>query len=327
MSLARIRSVVVCLSVAAVLATAVACAPDNTAAGGGSTSEAAQAGFPRTVDTGMGGTVTLEHRPTRLVVLVSGAPDQALSLGVTPIAMATTGGSADVPAYLKGRLADVERIGLSTDVDLEKLAALTPDLIVTSKVASADQFDTLSAIAPTVLTTAEVGAGWQANFRQLGHLLGEDAKADQVLADYKTRATGVGAALANKHGSMPTVSLVRLGPGEVRLMLGSSFAGTILRDVGLNRPTAQDRAGISTTISLEQLDLADADHIFDGATTKLDDGGLAMRANKVWQQLAAVKAGHVTTIADDVWYVGLGPLAAGIVLTQIAAAFDVREPD
>jgi iron complex transport system substrate-binding protein len=321
-----VRSALACVLLGLVAVTGVACAPADESAGTAAPTGTAQDGFPRTVDTGMGGTVTLDHRPTRLAVLVSGTPDQALSLGVTPIAMATTGGSAAVPAYLKDRLAGVETIGTSGEVNLEKLAGLAPDLIVTSKVASADQFDKLSAIAPTVMTTAEVGAGWQANLRQLGHLLGEDARADQVLAAYMTRAGDVGAAIEGKRGSMPTVSLVRFGPGEVRLMLDSSFPGTILRDVGLKRPAAQAEPGISATISLEQLALADADHIFNGATTKLDDGGRAMRANKVWQQLPAVTAGHVTTVADDVWYVGLGPLAAGIVLTQLAAAFAVPAP-
>jgi len=43
------------------------------------------------------------------------------------------------------------------------------------------------------------------------------------------------------------------------------------------------------------------------------------------RSLSRVRAPVHAQSGRDVWYVGLGPLA-GIVLQQIAAAFDVRDP-
>lgn len=284
-------------------------------------------GFPRTVASGHGDPVTLDRAPTRVAVLVSGAPDQMLSLGETPIAIATTGGSADVPAYLTEPLAGVERVGTSSEVQLEKLATLEPDLIITSKVASADDVDLLTAIAPTVFTAAEVGRGWKTNLTQLGELLGQETEAAQVLGDYERRAAALGAAVSATTGSTPSVSLVRFGPDQIRLIQPASFPGTILADAGFTRPASQqDTTRVSVDISAEKLEQADADFVFNASTTLLSDGGSAYRSSPLWKQLSAVEAGNVAEVGDDIWFVGLGPAAADQVLADIAEAFGVPTP-
>ena len=194
----RPRSLAVLWATTLAVVVLSACSASTTGSGpvaGPSGSSAQAAGFPRTVESGHGDPVTLTAPPTRVAVLASGTPDQMLSLGETPVAIATTGGSADVPAYLRDRLSSVERVGTSGEVSLEKLAALQPDLIITSKVASADDVDLLTAIAPTVFTAAEVGRGWKTNLTQLGELLGKETAAAEVLGDYERRAAALGASV------------------------------------------------------------------------------------------------------------------------------------
>lgn len=321
--LGAVTAAVLTLALGACSATSAGSAP----VAGSSDTTAQATGFPRTVDSGQGDPVTLSAPPTRVAVLVSGTPDQMLSLGETPIAIATTGGSADVPAYLTDRLASVERVGTSGEVSLEKLAALQPDLIITSKVASADDVDLLTAIAPTVFTAAEVGRGWKTNLTQLGELLGKETEAAQVLGDYERRATALGEAVTAETGSTPSVSLVRFGPDQIRLIQRASFPGTILADAGFTRPASQQgTTKVSVDISAEKLEEADADFVFNASTTQLTDGGAAFRSSALWGQLSAVRAGKVAEVGDDVWFVGLGPSAADLVLADLADAFGVPTP-
>jgi iron complex transport system substrate-binding protein len=104
---------------------------------------------------------------------------------------------------------------------------------------------------------------------------------------------------------------------EVRVYLNANFIGTVLKDLGLPRPPAQDVDDFSLTATLENLDSVDGDVMFLSRYGPdhpiLDD----LLASPLWNRLGVVKAGKVFEVPDDLWFLGLGNLAAREVIADL----------
>ncbi|MDI2022174.1 hypothetical protein PJL18_02704 [Paenarthrobacter nicotinovorans] len=192
--------------------------------------DAAPGVFPRTL-THANGETTLEKKPTRVVVLDTGELDDVVTLGVTPVGMATTEGANPVPTYLADKVKDVPSVGTIQDLNLEAIAALKPDLILGSKLRADKLYKQLSSIAPTVFSIRP-GFPWKENFLLVGKSLGEEDKATKALNDYQSEADALKADVKGD----PKISLVRFLPGKIRLYANKSLIGVILKDAGLARP-------------------------------------------------------------------------------------------
>jgi iron complex transport system substrate-binding protein len=268
--------------------------------------------FPRTVKHALGET-KLEKKPERVVVLDSGELDGVLALGITPVGMATTAGQNGVPSYLAERAQGIKTVGGISELNLEAIAALKPDLILGSKLRANDLYDKLSAIAPTVMSIRP-GFPWKEDFLLVADALGEEAKATQLLNDYQKRADEV---KAKVQGS-PTISLVRFRPGEIRLYGNLSFIGVILKDIGLPRPKVQNVQDLAVEVSQENISQAAGDWIFYSSYGKPDTTAENTVVNgNLWKALPAVKTGQVARVDDEVWFLGLGPLGAMDVLSDL----------
>ena len=268
--------------------------------------------FPRTVTHALGKT-KLDKKPTRVVVLDSGELDDVLALGVTPVGMAKTAGQSGVPSYLADRVKGIPAVGDINNLNLEQIAALTPDLIVGSKLRAKDLYPQLSKIAPTVFSIRP-GFPWKENLLLIGAALGDETKAVGLLNDYQKRANEVKASVKGA----PKISLLRFLSGNVRLYGNLSFIGVILKDVGLERPANQNINELAAQISKERIDEADADWIFYssyGAGPSPDEK--AVTSSGLWAGLNAVKAKHAIPVADEVWFLGLGPIGAMKVLDDL----------
>ena len=267
--------------------------------------------FPRTV-THARGTTRIEARPTRVVVLDTGELDDVLALGVTPVGLASPDGK--VPAYLEPKVVGAGRLGTLDPLNLEAVAALKPDLILGSQLRVDQLYDRLTAIAPTVLSIRP-GFPWKENLRLAAAALGEEQKAVDLLNAYQGRADEVRAALA---GDPPTISLVRFMPGRLRLYGNLSFIGVILHDVGLPRPPVQDIDELATEISEERIDQAAGDRIFYSSYGDPQATGKNAVVNgDLWSRIPAVQGGRAQEVDDSVWFLGLGPTGANLVLDDL----------
>lgn len=274
--------------------------------------DAAPGVFPRTL-THANGETTLEKKPTRVVVLDTGELDDVVTLGVTPVGMATTEGANPVPTYLADKVKDVPSVGTIQDLNLEAIAALKPDLILGSKLRADKLYKQLSSIAPTVFSIRP-GFPWKENFLLVGKSLGEEDKATKALNDYQSEADTLKADVKGD----PKISLVRFLPGKIRLYANKSLIGVILKDAGLARPENQNIDELAAEISAENIEQGDADWIFyssygDPSAT----GETSVVEGAVWPKLGAVKAGHAKAVNDDVWFLGLGPTGAQLILKDL----------
>jgi iron complex transport system substrate-binding protein len=304
---------------AALLVGLTACGGSETAApaGEGAAAAAGEAGAVgaevRTVAHDMGQT-EVPAAPERVVVLDTPHLDTALSLGVTPVGSVQSSVAEGLPGYLGDRTEGIEVVGTIEEPDLEAIAALEPDLILSSTVRHEQIYDQLSQIAPTVFTDYE--AGWQDIVTVTADALGRAQEGEQALADYQEEAEQVGAEIGAEG---TTASLVRFLPEETRVYGPDTFAGGVLTDVGLDLPELDYDEYSMAYISPEQIELASADAIFsttygDPAATTKDS------VTALWGTLPAVQAGCQFDVEDDEWMLGIGLIGAGIVLDDVQSA-------
>jgi iron complex transport system substrate-binding protein len=268
--------------------------------------------FPRTVKHALG-EAKLDKKPERVVVLDSGELDDVLALGITPVGMATNTGQNGVPSYLADKAQGIKTVGGVSELNLEAIAALKPDLILGSKLRAATLYSKLSAIAPTVMSIRP-GFPWKENFLLVADAVGAEDKATRILNDYQKRADEV----KGKVQGSPTISLVRFRPSEIRLYGNLSFIGVILKDIGLPRPKVQDVEDLAVEVSEENIGKADGDWIFYSSFGPITGTKETQVVNgNLWKALPAVKAGHAERVNDEVWFLGLGPLGAMHTLTDL----------
>lgn len=285
-------------------------------------------GFPRTVEHAMGKT-EIPAKPKRVVALDASFVDATLILD-TPVVGYTDYRSIKdkLPDYLgadRDTLGkDAQPVGTLAEPNLEKIADLDPDLIITAKVRHEKLYEQLSKIAPTIMSET-TGPTWKDNIRLEGKALGEEALADKEISSYETAAKAVGTAI-NAKAKNPTISVVRFLDGPTRLYQKATFSGIVLKDAGLARPKSQDVDGFALEIGPERIKDADADAIF--VTTFADDKGVGaktageFKANPLWKPLAP----KVHEVPDLTWMTAVGLQGAWVILTDLAKTFGVDAP-
>ncbi|MEV0845184.1 iron-siderophore ABC transporter substrate-binding protein [Streptomyces sp. NPDC049954] len=290
---------------------------------GGGPAQEASAGPAKdhVVDTAMG-PVHVPARPRRVVVLDTAELDSAITLGVTPVGAVKAGAASDFLDYLpKSEVTGIKNVGEIASPNLEAVAALKPDLILTSEVRDGARYEQLKAIAPTVMTE-NTGYPWKQNFRVHAQALGRTAEAKRVESAYADKVAKVRTRIGGaKKAAAVSVNVVRFVEGaDIRIYGDRTYIGTILKDVGLGRPpiVAKAKDGFSYDVSPERIDLADADVIFHAtygdarksrATQVLDSG--------LWKKLPAYKNHRVTAVDDELWLQGIGYTAADKILDEL----------
>jgi iron complex transport system substrate-binding protein len=258
------------------------------------------------------------YAPERVVVLAQGELDAAIALGVVPVGGPRLENAAGGPLeYLKDY--DFEIVGTLDEPNLEAVAALQPDLILSNVIYHAKIHDKLMKIAPTVYGGFQdtLGYSWKENFLLYAEALGKLDEAEQMLEDWEARAAELGEELAEA-GVKPEISMVRFLPGETRVYQKENFIGRILDDVGLPRPKAQDVDEFALYPSVEQIEVMEGDIIFYanyGPPSDTTQGEVT--GSPLWRTLPAVQNGCAFEVVDDVWYAGISIIAANLVLDEL----------
>ncbi|MFE3183888.1 ABC transporter substrate-binding protein [Streptomyces violascens] len=300
--------------VGALALTATACSsgmPDSPSKGGSS----------HLVKTAMGDVRVKEH-PQRVVVLDTAELDSAITLGVKPAGATHADVASGFLGYLpKDKVAGIKDVGAVMSPSLESVAALRPDLILTSKVRHGDKYAELSKIAPTVMSET-TGYPWKQNFHLHALALGKAAEAKRITDEYGAHVRELRARLGGPaKAAALKVNVVRFVEGaDIRIYGRKNYIATILADVGLGRPAVVDKAkdGFSYDVSPERIDLADADVIFH---TTYGDPAKAKATqtlgSALWKGLPAVRAGRAHAVDDQLWIQGIGYGAATAILGEL----------
>lgn len=279
------------------------------------------AGGTRVVGSAMGD-VEVPARPQRVVVLDGPVLNACFALGITPVGATTGVAGAPWPEYLGPGTEGIVNVGDIAEPDLEAIASLQPDLIVSLQFRHEAIYDQLSGIAPTVLSPHD-SEGWRGGFLVFADALNRNEAAPAVVEAFDSRVAELQTSLGDAIDQ--SVSVIRVLTGQVRSYQASSyqassFSGTVLAAVGLPRPESQQ--GTEDTWleqATETLNEVDADVLFvtlwSGST---EDDLNQLLDNPLWATQPVVQANRVYQVPYEYWMTAIGYLAAGLILDDLA---------
>ncbi|MFD2093519.1 ABC transporter substrate-binding protein [Blastococcus deserti] len=266
------------------------------------------------------GDVSVPASPERVVTLAEPALDVALAVGVKPVGTSASRGGEEPAAYLGKDAAGIPVVATVSEPNLEAIVEAAPDVILATAWLEEAQYESLAAIAPTVVPEAPARGQWQAPLHTYAEALGADEQLTERLDAVDERA----AALAEEGSLDGTAAVIRwMATGPV-LMNATNMPGTLLEAAGASpMQAAVDLGGRphSDPLSLENLVEIDADRLFLG--TFGADGAAALEAAEgepAFARLSAVESGAVSVVDGSVWSSASGPIAAERVMDDIEAA-------
>lgn len=261
------------------------------------------------------GEICIPTNPQSLVTLSLVTAAVALDLKIKPVG--STNFYETEAGYLKDKMEGIKLLG-RLQPNLENLLLIKPDLILGWETTGKKIYPLLSKIAPTILLDYQGASSWREHFNSVAEVLGKKDAAQQAWNLYYQRVEKLKRALGDSY-KHKKISFIHLGVRGIESDVKNSFAGSILNDIGLERPEAQNITvpyGI-INISEEELNKADGDILFVATWTDNDTQVLKQLQQKpLWKNLRAVQKNHVYFVDFPAW-TGSNLLAANAVINDL----------
>ena len=329
------RSFLAGLSAMAVAPALAACGSDDPAGASdsGSSGSAEDGAFPATIEHKYGET-TVTEAPTRVVCVGLTDQDALLALGIVPVAVTKWFGEA--PGFIFPWATDAlgdgalpEVLDDTNGVQIEKIAALAPDLIIGQYSGVTEkEYELLSKICKTVVQSgeyADFGMPWDEMAVRIGTAVGQPGKMRAIVGDVKDQV----ARAAADHPEFEGKTAIVVTPYEGLFVYGPEDPrARMLTDLGFTFPDVLeiDDAEFGVSISAERA--ADLDEVDVAVWLDLTADA---QVKKVFDKTTTAKEGRWLDIsdADGAYYVAhsfVTPLSIPYVLEryvpQLAAAAD-----
>lgn len=298
------------------------------ACGGNEEKETAEKTEPKTEDTSYTvehsmGTETLEKTPERVVILTNEGTEALLAMGITPVGAVQSWVGDPWYEHIADQMQDVQVVGTESEVNVEAIAALKPDLIIGNKMRQEVIYDQLKAIAPTVFAETLRG-DWQENFNLYAKAVNKEDKGQEVLDNYNNHVAELKEKLGDK--TSMEVSMVRFMAGDVRIYHKDTFSGVILDQLGFARPESQNVDDFAEKgVTKERIPAMEGDVLFyftyeegDNKATTVEEEWIN---DPLFKNLEVAKAGNIHKVSDTIWNTAGGVLAANIMLDEMEEIF------
>ena len=275
------------------------------------------------------GEATIPGRPARVVSLYQGATDTAVALGIKPIGVMESWTEKPMYQYLREDLQDVTYLGLETQPDLERIAWLSPDLIVGARNRHRTIYPLLERIAPTVIPGDVYD--FKALLAMMAKATGRTARGEQLLACWQVRVEDFRTRIRQKLGEQwpQEVAILSFRADHARIYYGG-FARSVLDELGFTAPAShrQESWGIKLT-SQESIPAMDAGAVFifmedDPAVQRTFD---TWSSHPLWKNLKAVQHNDVYQVDPVTWNMGAGIIAANRMLDELYLHYDLHQPE
>lgn len=275
-----------------------------------------------TVEHAMGST-TIKGTPKRVVILTNEGTEALLALGITPVGAVQSWTGDPWYKHIADKMKNTKVVGTESEVNVEAIAALKPDLIIGNKMRQEKIYDQLKAIAPTVFAETLRG-DWKENFALYSKALNKEEKGNEVLQKYDSRIADLKEKLGDK--LKMKVSMVRFMAGDVRIYHKDTFSGVILNQLGFARPESQNVNDFAEkNVTKERIPAMDGDILFyftydtgDGKASSLEKEWIE---DPLFQNLEVAKTGNVHKVDDTIWNTAGGVIAANLMLDDIEKNF------
>ena len=274
-------------------------------------------------------TTAVRADPQRIVVLSADELDALCALGLQSriVAAALPDGSDGQPSYLGSVIRDLPAAGSRTDPDLDAIRDATPELILGSVALTPAEFPALSEIAPTVFSGPS-GSTWKDDLRLVGAATGRLEAANALIEDFDQAADRTG---RDNDATHFQASVVQFTDTTMRVYGVDNFAGSVLADVGVDRPAAQrftDKPYVEVGITDEDLgnsadfSIAEGDVIYVSfATAESRERAPSVMGSDAWKRLSANRDNRVFAVNNEVWQ---GNGGAGNIVAARGVLADLR---
>jgi len=283
-----------------------------------------------TVEHAMGST-PIKGTPKRVVILTNEGTEALLAMNITPVGAVQSWLGDPWYDHISEKMKDTKVVGTESEVNVEAIAALKPDLIIGNKLRQEKIYDQLKAIAPTVFSETLRG-DWKENFKLYAKALNKEEEGNEVLNAFDQHVADLKTKLGDRENQ--TVSVVRFMAGTTRIYYTDSFSGIIFDQLGFKRTeqqaelfTPENKLGnLAIEVGKELIPKMDADNIFYFTYAPNDDQTAINTAKEwtndpLWKNLNAVKNGHAYEVSDAIWNTAGGVLAANLMLEDIEKIF------
>lgn len=275
-------------------------------------------------------TVELEEIPQNIVVLEWVYAENLLALGVDPVGIADLEGYNQWVNVEPELPEDITDVGTRQEPNLEAIAQLEPDLIITASSRHEGISDQLNDIAPTVMFEPypEEGEGDQyeemeTTFREIASAVDREEEADQVMEDLDNSYEEVAAEISDGGYEGNEILLSQAfsanDTASIRLFTDNSMAVKIMQEIGLEN--AYDGAEFElygyTETNVDALEpyqdsdfmyiVQEEDNVFENQ----------LAGNEVWEGLNFVEEDRTYALPGDTWTFG-GPLSAEVFAEQVS---------
>lgn len=263
--------------------------------------------------------------PQRIVVLAGDQLDALCALGLQSriVGAALPDTSDSQPSYLGTVIHDLPALGTRSAPDLDAIAAADPDLILGSEALTPEQYGPLSDIAPTVFTDAP-GAAWKDNLVVVGAATGRVQATTAVVDGFTGDALRTGEQNDATHFQ---ASVVQLTEDTIRVFGAVNFPGSVLTDVGVDRPATQrftdqpylELGASDTDLSGEpDFSAADGDIVYVSfSSPAAKERAAVVMESDAWKALSATRDNRVFVVNNEVWQTGQGVVAARGILDDL----------
>lgn len=311
----------------AVALLAVGCSAGATPGGSSPEASSAEGSATRTVEHALG-TTEVPVDPQRIVTGRRGTLPMLLDLGVAPVGAYDATAIFGQPFHplIADRAEEAGVVPVAVEdfqLQLEAVAALEPDLIVSAAVDIEGIYDQLSEIAPTVALEFDFDDPL-ANAVPIGEVVGRGEQAAQLVAAFEADVADAGAGI-DEPGTLSIVG--RFGPDDLRVYRSANLIGSLVEELGGEvvpdeqaLPPDPDDPTI-TLISEEQLSLLSGDRLVVLANPQGAGAAEAeaLRELPVFAQLPAVEAGRVLELDVQLPFFTAGLTGLEVALDELVA--------
>ncbi len=272
--------------------------------------------YPITV-THDGGDTTLEAQPQRIAALEWHLVEDLLVMGIQPVAIADVEGFKTWVTIDVALDDGVQDVGTRQEPSLESLQAAEPDLILGLDYRDIAIYDSLSAVAPTILMSAypqEEGVtpleDLRARLRHEGWFLDHAEAAEQAIAAMDATLDGQ-TELINEAGltGAPFV-VIQMFTTEsqptIRMFTDGALVGNAISATGLENVWTADGGewGFTTNTVETFIELPEDVNVFyivNDTDNVLDE---VLEDDPIWQSLPFVQEGRFYPLGGDTWTFG-----------------------
>lgn len=275
------------------------------------------------------GSATIHGNPARVISLYQGATDTAVALGIEPVGVVESWTEQPMYHYLRQDLQEVTYLGLETQPDLERIAWLSPDLIVGASNRHRTIYPLLNRIAPTVIPGNVYD--FKALLKLMAKATGRVARGEALLAQWQARVEDFRARIQRKLGEKwpQEVAILSFRADHARIYY-AGFARSVLNELGFAAPADHRKEGWGIKLtSQESIPAMDAEAIF----IFMEDDPAVQRtfetwsSHPLWKNLQAVRQEDVYQVDPVTWNMGAGIIAANQMLDELYQHYNLEQPD